>query len=91
MPLREYGCAACGKVTVKLFEDGYPKTVDCDHCGERASHQYSTFGISVGFRDGYDHGAGAYFNTARERDNYLAEHNLRKWRHKPKGKPIGKG
>lgn len=88
MPIREYECT-CGKKYEELFADEYPKTIPCE-CGDRAHHRFSTFATVVVFRPGIDWGLGEHFDTARQRDNFLAKEapNLRKVSHAPKGKRI---
>jgi DNA-directed RNA polymerase subunit RPC12/RpoP len=85
MAMREYQCADCGHITNELFDSSYPSSVECENCGATASFKFSTFRSIMVFRDGYDWGAGEYFDTQRQRDNYLAEHNLRKVHSPPKG------
>ena len=75
MPLYEFECKECGKVTevVRDMNDRTPPV-----CHGKMRRKFSPFRTIVDFRDGYDIGAGKYFNTARERDYHLAKNNLRR-------------
>lgn len=80
MPLRGYRCETCGHETDELFPNGYPSTIECERCGEVANYFVGAALYRVDFRDGYDWGAGAYFNTKRERDTYADKKGLRRIR-----------
>jgi hypothetical protein len=77
MPLREYYCSRCGRVKDELYGNRYPKTLPCD-CGGVSRYRFGAPVFRVNFRYGWDVGAGKYFNSARQRDNFLAEHNLQR-------------
>lgn len=76
MPLYEFKCEQCGKIITEMYDMNGIRKPTC--CGKRADRKYSTFTKIVDFRDGFDAGLGKYFNTARERNNYIAEKNLRR-------------
>jgi predicted nucleic acid-binding Zn ribbon protein len=80
MALREYVCSECGHRQDELFAEGYPSTVECDECGAPATYKIGMPVFRIDFRDGFDVGAGAYFNTARERDTYADKNGLRRIR-----------
>lgn len=77
MPLREYVCRECGKVFEELFNDKYPKSLKCS-CGGRAEYRLGAPAFKFDFWAGWDDGAGAYFNSQRERDNEIAKKGLRR-------------
>lgn len=75
MALRLYKCK-CGRETQEIYPGKYPRTIKCQ-CGRRAKVKWTAPGLcAVDFRPGYDVGLGQYFNTRREKDNYLVKHNL---------------
>lgn len=79
MPLREYRCR-CGHAQDELICGDYPDEVVCEQCGGKAKYRFAPAAFKFGFRDGYDWGAGAHFNSDRERNNYIAEKGLRRLR-----------
>jgi predicted nucleic acid-binding Zn ribbon protein len=79
MPLREYKCT-CGNSQDELFSADYPSTMICAKCGGRAKYSFGGATFRVDFRDGYDVGAGEYFNSNRARNNFIAENGLRRKR-----------
>lgn len=79
MQIYPYKCKECGEL-VELpqpVHDVQHQEVRCK-CGGVAKRVWTTFGIDVDFKDGFDEFAGAYFSTKKERDNFLAENGLRK-------------
>jgi hypothetical protein len=77
MPFVDVDCPEHGRL--ETFHLHIPATdaFSCPICGEPASRAWTwNGGFTLDFRDGYDAGAGAHFNTARERDNHLAEKGL---------------
>ena len=78
MPLREYRCENCGITTDELYDDGYPTTIECPECGNLANYQMGSFRYNVDFRDGFDWGAGEYFDTKRQRDTHADKQGLRR-------------
>lgn len=77
MPLREYVCDKCGKTFDELFKDEYPKTIKCS-CGGTAGYKFGAPSFKFEFWAGWDDGAGARFNSQRDRDNYIAKNGLRR-------------
>ena len=75
MPLREYKCS-CGHSFDELYSNKYPKHRKCPICGEQAVYVFSAVTFRLDFRDGWDQGAGAYFDSARQRDTHLDKNNL---------------
>lgn len=84
MPLREYRCEKCGTRVEDLFWNEYPRSIRCPRCGGKAVYRicdtkYEKLGdrqpkrFKVDFRDGYDIGAGRYFSTKRDRENWMRE------------------
>jgi DNA-directed RNA polymerase subunit RPC12/RpoP len=78
LALREYVCRRCGNVQTELFNGEYPENIKCEACGSRADYHIAPAAFRFDFKDGYDWGAGEYFNTARERDTYLDKKGLEK-------------
>jgi len=63
----------------ELFSSSdYPKTIPCEICQEPAEYRFGAVHFKLDFRYGWDPGAGAGFDSARQRDNFLAERNLEK-------------
>lgn len=77
MPLYEFRCPVCGDRKNELMDINGPKKLTCS-CGEQMERVYSSFNFTIDFRDGYDIGLGKYFNTARERDYYIAGKEIRR-------------
>jgi hypothetical protein len=77
MPLREYVCKEHGRFT-ELINGDYPKTFPCPQCNKQSSFVFSVPTFRFDFRYGWDPGVGQVFDSARQRDNYLAEHGLEK-------------
>lgn len=76
MPIRIYKCPFCGKELQELHFGVYQNRIKCE-CGHFARHKWTPPGlIKMDFRPGFDIGLGRNFDTKRERDNYLARHNL---------------
>ena len=50
-----------------------PSWLKCPICGARCKPVYSTFGIAVGFRPGWQPAFGRSFDTQRELNNAVAE------------------
>ena len=78
MPLREYRCNKCGKVQDELHFGDYPKTSVCEVCGGQAEYRIGAPVFKLAFKYGWDAGAGAYFDSNRQKNNYLASHGLEK-------------
>jgi putative FmdB family regulatory protein len=78
MQIYPYKCEACGEL-VELLQAVQGKHLEAEcKCGGVAKRVWTTFGIDVDFKDGYDEGAGAYFSTKRDRENFLSKNGLRK-------------
>ena len=77
MPLREYECPDHGRFD-RLISGEYPKTLLCPECNKPARFVFSIAAFRFDFRYGWDPGAGKGFDSARQRDNYLAEQGLEK-------------
>lgn len=77
MPLREYECPTHGRFE-ELFYGDYPRTIPCPKCSQQSRIVFSIPTFRFDFRYGWDPGAGRGFDSARQRDNYLAEHGLEK-------------
>ena len=76
MAIRLYVCPFCGKETEELYWGVYPKEIPCE-CGKKARNRLAAPGaIFMNWRPGYDVGLDRTFETKRERDNYLARHNM---------------
>jgi predicted nucleic acid-binding Zn ribbon protein len=78
MPFVDVNCENHGKVETFSRSLSGVSSLPCPECGERSRRVWSFGGFSVSFRHGYDEGAGKYFDTARQRDNFLAEKGMRK-------------
>ena len=76
MPMYEFVCDECGKVLTDIFN--YDNIVNPACCGKKTRRKFSTFTKVMDFRDGWDAGLGRNFNTARERNNFIAERNIRR-------------
>lgn len=71
MPIYEYRCEEHGKF--EELEENPKKHRACPECGGIAARVWSAPGKPlIAFRAGYDTGAGQYFNTERQRQNWLA-------------------
>jgi len=78
MPMYEFTCDTCGKSLTDIYDyDNIGKPLCCKKHMRRV---FSPFRAIVDFRDGWDEGLGKYFNTSRERNNYIAENNFRRIR-----------
>jgi len=75
MALREYHCPN-GHSHDELFFGDYPKTHPCPECGEPANYVIGGVHFKFDFWYGEDQGAGKYFDSARQRDNFLAKKGL---------------
>ena len=76
MPLYEFTCDICGRSLTDIYEYDNIQIPKC--CKKRMRRVFSPFRTIIDFRSGWDEGLGRYFNTARERNNYIAEHNFRR-------------
>lgn len=79
MPFVDVECEEHGKQEVfrqSLSGHAFP----CPQCGKQSRRVWAFGGFSMDFRYGYDEGAGQYFDTARQRDSYLAENGMAKRR-----------
>lgn len=78
MPLFDVSCPAHGQQEV-LAKDS--SSLACPVCGSRVERAFSSPPVfRMDFRSGWDMGAGRYFSTKRERDNWIAEAGTRKIR-----------
>lgn len=77
MPLREYSCQRHGRFE-ELITGEYPKMYPCPECNSPSQFVFSSVCYRFDFRDGWDPGVGKGFDSARQRDNYLAEQGLEK-------------
>lgn len=75
MPLREFECPEHGRFE-ELITGDYPQHAYCPICNFFAPFVFSSATFRVTFQEGWDPGAGKYFDTPRERANFLAENNL---------------
>ena len=75
MPLYEFECDKCGRLITEFYDMNNLGKPKC--CGD-VRRKYSPAYTVVDFRDGFDVGLGKYFNTARERNNHIAERNIRR-------------
>ena len=79
MPYYPFKCEDC-KTT---FEE-YQRISDdhkavCPGCGKKAQRIWNMpFAFSFDFKYGYDIGAGAYFDSNKQRNEYIARHGLRR-------------
>lgn len=78
MAIYPYRCDKCSRDLEVMQSPQEAHEATCPSCGDRCRRVYTTFGISVDFRDGLDVGAGRHFNTKRERENFLSQSNLRR-------------
>lgn len=79
MPLVGYNCKKHGYFDCfHKFEDVYKG--ECPVCGSEGSRVWEPSMFVVDFRDGFDPGLGEYVATKRQRDNLVAERNLRRVR-----------
>ena len=80
MSMYEFTCDICRDV----FEEYQPITQEAEHtascprCGKLGRRKYTPNGHTFAFKYGWDPGAGKYFDSARQRDNHLAEAGLEK-------------
>ena len=80
MALYQYKCPKCGadyEVFQGIEEDH--KYV-CEICNVKADRVWTPFAFNFDFWYGFDEGAGKYFDSNRERNNYIAEKGLRRIR-----------
>ncbi len=79
MPLFDICCDRHGKQEVLSSTSD---SLDCPVCGQKAERLYTKGRIKIvmDFTDGWDSGAGRYFATARERNNWVAEKGIRRIR-----------
>jgi putative FmdB family regulatory protein len=76
MPIYEFSCDRCEKeyeVFQHIKED---HVSNCPDCGIPAKRRFSSFGFNFDFKYGWDAGAGKYFDSSRQRNNFLSEKNL---------------
>lgn len=82
MPLYEFRCTnkKCKKEVYDAFipVSEIEKGSVCPECGKKGKRIYHPAVFKFDFKAGFDSGAGQYFNTAKERDNYIATHGLRR-------------
>jgi hypothetical protein len=75
MPFFDVRCDIHGRQEVTSVSQG------CPLCGKKVKRLWTAPPkIVVDFRDGWDMGAGKYFNTKMERDNWVAEKGIRRIR-----------
>jgi len=78
MPMYEFKCDKCGGSLTDIYD--YDNIGNPLCCKKPMRRVFSMFRAIIDFRDGFDIGLGKYFNTARERNNYIAEHDIRRLR-----------
>lgn len=78
MPFVDVECKDHGKQERFVHDLVGFREAPCESCGEPARRVWALGGFSMDFRYGYDEGAGRYFDTARQRDNFLAEKGMTK-------------
>lgn len=72
MPLIEFQCKTHGLFT-RMFSLNQEYQAKCPICQKAAIRKFSPPLIRMGFRSGWDTQAGEYFDTQRQRDNWLSE------------------
>lgn len=82
MPMYEFKCTN-KKCKTEAFDAYIPvseisKGAECPDCGKKAKRIYTSTPFNFDFKAGFDAGIGKYFNSAKERDNYVGSHNLRR-------------
>lgn len=78
MPLYQFRCPKCGKEIEELLPFDHDNPLCAEHSHGKMEQVLTPFSFSIDFRDGFDIGAGRNFNTARERNAYLQENNLKR-------------
>jgi len=81
MPFYEYRCINPMCKTDKYTEfqkmDEVHESFSPD-CGEKANRIYGLGTFIIDFKPGYDAGLGEYVNTAKQRDEIMKTHGLRR-------------
>lgn len=80
MPFVDVECEEHGKQEVFKQNLTGVSELPCPECGRQSPRVWAFGSFTMDFRYGYDEGAGRYFDTARQRDNYLAENGMTKRR-----------
>lgn len=76
MPLYEYACSKHGKFEVYKSVKAFSRFHHCPECGSGAKLLFSKLGKHiVDFTAGWNGGAGQYFNTKKDRETWMREHN----------------
>ncbi len=74
MPQYEFECDQCHSKKTILYDMNDIGKPEC--CKKPMRRLFSPFRTIVDFRDGFDIGLGKYFDSARQRNNYIAANNI---------------
>lgn len=84
MPLVDFVCDTKGcshKPVEELFGISEEYKKNCPKCGKPMRRIFDNPAkFEIDFVPGFNRGAGAYFDTKKQQDNYFAEHGLRRIR-----------
>jgi putative FmdB family regulatory protein len=72
----EFACDECKNVFEKWQSMEEKHEASCPECKRKARRIYHPNAFRFDFNYGWDPGAGRYFDSARQRDNHLAEKGL---------------
>lgn len=75
MPVYEFICDECGKTTEEYFKADSIGKPEC--CGKPMRRIFTNPGMRIGFRAGYDIGAGKYFDTDKQRHEWMARRGVK--------------
>jgi len=82
MPLYDFRCTnkKCETEVFDIFiaSNDVRKGCACPDCNTKARRIYSAASFKFDFKAGFDAGAGQHFESAKQRDNYIGSHNLRR-------------
>ena len=82
MPLYDFKCEnkSCKTKVFEIFisADDVSEGTKCQECGEKAKRVYSPAKHRFDFKYGFDPGLGQYFDSARQRDNFVGANDLRR-------------
>ena len=78
MPFYPFKCDDC----VEAFEE-FQKLKEthkgyCPKCGKEGKRVWTPVNFALDFKYGFDVGAGKYFDSNRQRNNYITEQGLRR-------------
>lgn len=79
MAIYQFRCK-CGEEFQEMQSPHQEHRAPCPKCRKKAKMVFTSFSTRSGFTEGFDVAAGRHFNTDRQRNNFIAENQMRRIR-----------